>query len=328
LAAFQIYTAQNTEKYDAYMKKLKYQIGLLFVFFSMFGAVVLLIRITRIDPENIITPIAETLESMNIPFMSTKQPIQSSLDQVIQTSIGTSHENFGVVIINLINNGTYTLNEHQLFQTASLYKLWIMATAYDQIKNGQLHENDILQQEIPILNEKFNISTENAELTEGNITLSVHEALGQMITISDNYAALLLSEKVRLSNVAKFLTAHGFLESKVGTDGSVPTTTPSDIAKFFTLLYKGNLVNKEYDEKMLDFLKKQQLNNKIPKNIPKSILIAHKTGELGSFTHDAGIVYTPDTDYVIVVLSESDNPLKAEQKIADISEAVYHYFIK
>jgi beta-lactamase class A len=201
-----------------------------------------------------------------------------------------------------------------------------MATAYDQIKNGLLRETDILQQEIPILNEKFNISTENAELKEGKITLSVSDALSQMITISDNYAALLLSEKVRLSNVAKFLTSNGFTESKVGTDGSIPTTTPSDIAKFFTLLYQGTLIDKEYDEKMLDLLKGQQLNHKIPKNLPKDILVAHKTGELGYFTHDAGIVYAPKNDYVIVVLSETKKPLVAEQKIADISEAVYRYF--
>jgi len=309
------------------MKNIRYQVGLVFLLLTIFCASVLLIRIINADPAVLVVPISETLTSINIPFIY-PNPKNNSLDQAVQSILNGSQEEYGIVVHNLKNNKNYALNEHQIFQSGSLYKLWVMATVYDQIKKGLLRETDIMEQEIPILNEKFNISTENAELTEGNITLSVSDALSQMITISDNYAALLLSEKVRLSNVAKFLTSNGFTESKVGTDGSMPTTTPSDIAKFFTSLYQGTLIDKEYDGKMLDLLKGQQLNNKIPKKLPDDITIAHKTGELGYFTHDAGIVYAPDNDYIIAVLSETDNPLTTEQNVADISEAVYRYFTK
>jgi len=309
------------------MKNIRYQVGLVFLFLTIFCASALLIRIIKADPAALVVPISETLASINIPFIH-PIPKNTSLDEPVQAILNDSQENYGIVIHNLKNNQNYALNEHKVFQSGSLYKLWVMATAYDQIKKGLLHETDIMEQEIPILNEKFQISTENAELKEGDITLSVSDALSQMITISDNYAALLLSEKVRLSNVATFLTSHGFTESKVGTDGSIPTTTPSDIAKFFTLLYQGTLIDKEYDGKMLDLLKEQQLNHKIPKNLPDNVTIAHKTGEFNSFTHDGGIIYTPKGDYIIVILSVSQNPLEAEQKIADVSEAVYRYFTK
>jgi len=308
------------------MKNIRYQVGLVFLLLTIFCASTLLIRILNVDPTALVVPISETLASVNIPFIHPNKPKNNSIDQTVQTILNGSQKDYGIMVKNLKNNENYTLNEHQIFQSGSLYKLWVMATAYDQIKKGLLCETDMLQQEIPILNEKFNISTENAELTEGNIIFSVSDALFQMITVSDNYAALLLSEKVRLSNVATFLSSHGFAESKVGTDGSMPTTTASDMVKFFTLLYQGTLINKEYDEKMLDLLKKQQLNHKIPKNLPQDIIIAHKTGELGYFTHDAGIVYSPKIDYIIAVLSETDDPLTAEQNIADISEAVYRYF--
>jgi len=310
------------------MNNLKYRVGLLFVFLTLFCASILLIRIINTDPKTLVVPISETFASVSIPFIHTKQPMNNSLDQTIQATLNGSQENYGIVVHNLINNENYALNEHQVFQSGSLYKLWVMATAYDQIINGVLRENDIMKQEIPILNEKFKIATEDAERKEGDITLSVADALYQMITVSDNYAALLLSEKVRLSNVVKFLNSNGFSESKVGTDGSIPTTTASDMALFFEQLYKGTLINKEYDEKMLDLLKQQKLNEKIPKKLPEDVSVAHKTGEFNSFTHDAGIVYTPKGDYIIVILSESQSPLEAEQKIADISEAVYRYFTK
>ena len=79
---------------------------------------------------------------------------------------------------------------------------------------------------------------------------------------------------------------------------------------------------------MLDLLKSQKLNNKLPKYLPQEIDVAHKTGEIDSLTHDAGIVYAPTSDYIIVILSKSDYPPGAEERIADISRAVYEYFVR
>jgi len=230
---------------------------------------------------------------------------------------------YGIVIRNLNTKEEYYLNEHREFDTASLYKLWVMATAFTQIQSGQLKENSILSQNIQVLNNKFNIGSESTELTEGTITVSVKEALNKMITISDNYAALLLSEKVRLSNVSDFLKKNGLIESRLGEP---PKTTPYDIALFLEKLYKNELANEDNTQKMIELLSRQTLNNKLPKYLPSNLSIAHKTGELGYFTHDAGIVFTNKDEYLIVVLSESDNPSGAEERIAEISKAVYDYF--
>jgi len=307
------------------MNRTNYQIGIFLVVLSIFFASLLLFRILHINPQSIVSPTAETLPLANIPFFqsnSEKKSLQDIIDPVLKNTKGT----YGIIIRNLKTYETYALNDHRVFQSGSLYKLWVMGAVYEQIKNGQLHGSDILQQEIPLLNEKFRIASEDAELAEGVIRLSVDDAMEQMITVSDNYAALLLSEKVRLSRVQQFLSVKGFGESKVGTDGNMPTTTPSDISKFFTMIYEGKLLNKEYDIKMLDLLKQQKLNNKIPKKLPKGTVIAHKTGELGLFTHDAGIVYMKNGDYIIVIFSESQTPQEEEQTIADLSEAVYRYF--
>jgi beta-lactamase class A len=213
-----------------------------------------------------------------------------------------------------------------------------MVVAFEQIKNGKLHENDILSQDKDALYKKFNLASASAETTaptktpeeieKNKITLSVNEALEKMIIISDNNAALLLSERVRLLNVASFLDMNGFLESKLGLKDNYPTTTPYDIALFFKKLYRGELANKEYTDKMLVLLKRQRLNGKLPKYLPDELVIAHKTGELDEFTHDAGIVYAPTGDYIIALLSESDNRLQAEERISNVSKAVYEYFVK
>ena len=228
-----------------------------------------------------------------------------------------------VVVKDLTSGESYAYNEHQKYQAASLYKLWVMAVAYNQIEDGKLKDNDVLASDVATINSKFNIGTESAELKEGSVSFPVNQALQQMVTISHNYAALLLAQKVKLSNITTFLKEHNYTESKIGQP---PQTTASDIATFMEDLYKGKLANASSTTTMIDLLKKQKLNNKLPKNLPTNTVVAHKTGELGGVTHDAGIVYTDKGAYVIVVMSESTLPSAAEDRIASISKGVYDYF--
>jgi beta-lactamase class A len=64
-----------------------------------------------------------------------------------------------------------------------------MTETYKQIEAGTISPDDVLSSSIPELNRIFDIDPENAELTEGDISLTVSQALNQMITISHNYAA-------------------------------------------------------------------------------------------------------------------------------------------
>lgn len=249
-----------------------------------------------------------------------------SLKAVVEGELKSVNTTYGIVIKNLKTEESYYLNEHRAFETGSLYKLWVMATLYKKIDEGSIKKEDILEEEVSILNEKFKIATESAEKTEGKIKMSVRDALEQMISVSDNYSALLLTAKIRLANIAAFLKNNGFDESKVGIKGEAPVTTASDIVLFYEKLYKGQLVNRQNTEEMLDLLKRQKLNNKLPKYLPKDTVIAHKTGELDLFTHDAGIVYVSNGDYIIVVLAESKDRFVTEENIAKLSKAIFDYF--
>ncbi|MCL5432616.1 MAG: class A beta-lactamase-related serine hydrolase [Patescibacteria group bacterium] len=252
--------------------------------------------------------------------------ISKPLEQVVKNALIDTRGSYGIVIKNLKTGEYYALQENIKYDTSSLYKLWVMAVVYGQMKEGKLKDSDILSQNIDVLNKKFNISSESAELKEGNITLSIHDALEQMITISDNYAALLLTEKVGQLSLATFLKDNGFTQSAVSSNGSSPTTTPRDISLFFEKLYKNQLVDTNYSQRMLLLLKRQKLNNKIPKYLPDNTIVAHKTGELDSFTHDAGIIYGNRNDYIVVVLSKSENTDLATGRIALVSESIYRYF--
>lgn len=259
----------------------------------------------------------------------------SRLGEVVKGALIGTKGSYGIVILNMKTGDSYFQNETNSYEAASLYKLWVMATVFEQIKNGQLREGDVLSGDLDVLRKKFSVDSPPEEITdedkkeEGNIiSFTVRDALMQMITISDNNAALLLSEKVSLENISKFLGKQAFFNSRLGTGNKQPSTTPIEIALFLKRLYEGKIVDAPSSKKMLDLLRWQKLNTKIPKYLPENLFIAHKTGELDEFNHDAGIVFAPRGDYIIVVMTKSDIASRylAEERIAVLSSEVYKYF--
>ncbi len=269
--------------------------------------------------------IVKYVDSPDTFILKTLLNPSSGLEETVKKALLGSQGTYGVAIKDLKTGRSYYLNEKKEFEAASLYKIWVLAEVENQIQKGKIREDEILKQEVTVLNEKFNISSESAELTEGEVSLSVKSAMQQMIVISHNYAGLLLAEKVRLSNISSFIKENGFVQTSLGKP---PKTTAHDVALYFEKLYKGELVNKVRSEEMLALFKKQQLNDKLPKYLPIETVVAHKTGELGYYSHDGGIVFGTKSDYIIVILSKSNYPPGAVERIAAISKAVYDYFEK
>ncbi len=273
---------------------------------------------------HLISPLAASTSIQQIVSTHNSQiPDGENLKNIITQRIGENDKDYGIFIKNLTTGEEYFQNEHEKFEAASLYKLWVMATVFEEINKGNLDENSILSANLKDLYEKFDVATESADFKDEEISFSVSEAVRRMITISDNNSALLLSGKLGLSKVRSFLTRYNFQDSSMK---QVPLTSSQDIGNFFDKLYKGEIIDEVYSSKMIELLKNQTINRKIPKYLPSEITIAHKTGELYPITHDAGIVYSPQNTFIIVILSKDPDYKEAEENIAKLSEAVYTYF--
>jgi len=261
----------------------------------------------------------------DVYFQPEKSEVKSALAEVVNKSLDGAKGKYAIVIDNFTTGETYNFRENEVLPSASLYKLWVMASTFGKISRGELERSDILSENVADINSRLGISSDAAELTEGQLVLTVGQAIEQMIEISHNYSAYLLTNKVPYSQVNADLANFGLKNSQIG---STPTTTASDIAKFLIMLHRGQIVNPSYSREMVEILSKQQRNEGIPKYLPTGLEIAHKTGEIDYYKHNAGLVSGPGLDYVIVVLSESDSPYGAEERIAVLSKDVYEYFAK
>jgi beta-lactamase class A len=76
---------------------------------------------------------------------------------------------------------------------------------------------------------------------------------------------------------------------------------------------------------MLDILHQQEFRNGIPGRLPREVRVAHKTGDISTVAHDAGIVYPRERrPYIVAILTEWDPDVRSRSAtIASISQEVY-----
>ena len=119
-------------------------------------------------------------------------------------------------------------------------------------------------------------------------------------------------------------------------------TTAKDMGALMTMLYycaefnggaliaayEGDITQAEC-QAILDVLDQNFIGSLIEEGVPPDTRVAHKHGWISDTHGDAGIVYTPNGDYVIVQYMYQSNWLEwAESSplMADISRATYNYF--
>jgi beta-lactamase class A len=103
------------------------------------------------------------------------------------------------------------------------------------------------------------------------------------------------------------------------------------MTRLLALIYHGRAASRTGCDEMLRILLKQTLNDRLPRFLPPGTRMAHKTGTLGGFRNDAGIIYVDEQQHVAVtVFAQWDNqavkgdPAAERQRTYDIDSAFGH----
>jgi len=161
--------------------------------------------------------------------------------------------------------------------------------------------------------------------------LSYRALVEASITVSSNLATNILIEQLRPRNVqatADVMGASGMQilrgveDQKAFDAGKNNMTDAAALLTLFEAIGQGRAVSAKASAEMLEILKRQQFNNRIPAGLPPGTVVAHKTGNVTGINHDAGIVYA-SRPYVLVVLTRGIPDLATSSKlIADITSVI------
>jgi beta-lactamase class A len=91
------------------------------------------------------------------------------------------------------------------------------------------------------------------------------------------------------------------------------------------LIADGKAYSQEACDEMLEILLAQQFRSGIPAGLPKAARVAHKTGNISTVHHDAGIVYLDGRKpYVLVILTQFAAEQGRGTAVADLSRDIFN----
>lgn len=176
---------------------------------------------------------------------------------------------------------------------------------------------------------------------------AVHNAIGKMmrvdelayhmITTSSNLATNLLLGVIgpdSVNRTLKELDVDDGIELKRGVEdelaydkGISNMVTADGLLRILVLLSEGKAFSPALSRRMMDILHGQEFNQGIPARLPKGARVAHKTGEISTVAHDAGVIYLPKRKpYGLVILTEwAPEGTGRSRTIATISHTIYEF---
>ena len=251
--------------------------------------------------------------------------------------------------------------------TASVFKIYLLTEVYRQAEAGLISLSD----RIEVAPETMSPGSGILSRFHHSVSLSVHDHAVLMMVLSDNTATdrlfALVGRDSILENVIRPL---GLQKTKVDFDCTQliwsfyhdPKTgerissynnpwfrseteqsdcsSPRDMVTILRALHDATLLSREASDQVLALMDPIPQKARLAKYLPKGVRVARKTGTLTNcLCNDAGVVYTPKGDYVIVTFYNGNVGTKeewqkdgtvreAEELLSRVSKAVYDIYME
>ncbi len=262
------------------------------------------------------------------------------LEDKVRAIIAASGAEIAVAMQTVDGRTGLSIDPDRPFHAASTMKVPVLIELFRQARAGTLS----LDEQLPVRNEFHSIVDGSVyALSVGEDSdREVYEASGKtmtlrrlcelMITVSSNFAANLLIERLGVENIRATVTRlgangmqvlRGVEDDKAFEKGLNNTTTARGLLVLFERLAHGTAVDAKADAEMVSILKRQQFNTAIPAGLPPGTAVAHKTGSINRIHHDAGIVFGPRPYVLVLLVRGIDDRKKSDAIMADLSRVIY-----
>jgi len=284
------------------------------------------------------SPLHAQQATSTAPAMRTDPVLAATLDSLARGFGGT----VGVYVRHLPTGAGAAINADSVFPTASLIKVPILLTLYEQVERGVLD----LDARVPYpdtLNYRYVEATDVVGYMAAGDTLPLSELAFLMLTVSDNVASLWIQATVGGGvAVNEWLAAHGFEHTRVNsrTPGREAArsaygwgqTTPREMAEALVMIREGRAVSPRASAGMYRLLTKTYWDDFGVSQIPPTVQAATKQGFVDRSRSEVLLVNAPGGDYVLSIITKNqvDESYEADNEghrlIRAVSRAVYQHF--
>jgi beta-lactamase class A len=250
----------------------------------------------------------------------------------------------GVAFQDMASGERFSLEGGHLFHAASTFKAAVLLALLREAMLGRLKLQDQLQVRNRFLGLADGAPFRVERDRDGDA--KVHRALGRslslrelahaMITRSSNLATNLLLDFLTPARVQETMSAAGIeglvirrgVEDIVAHERGINNEASAEgLVALFLAFGRDDLLSPELQADGMQILLEQEFQNMIPARLPRGVKVAHKTGEISTHAHDAGLVIADgQPPYAVAILTESEPGSDRRQgAVAEISEMVYRH---
>ena len=234
----------------------------------------------------------------------------------------------------------WAYNADALFHAASTIKLAVLVAVYGQVSREEL----TVDAPVHVRNRFTSIVDGNpfmldlvgadAEVARHlGRTMAVGDLAYEMITRSSNLATNLLIDVVGVPAIQRSLDElkidgivmlRGVGDTAAFEAGQNNLVTANGVLRLLRAISDGRAYSPEVCGQMLEILLDQRHKTGIPAGLPGEAQVAHKTGNISTVHHDAGIVYVGDRrPYFLVILTQFPEEVGRGRAVAAVAKDVF-----
>lgn len=294
------------------------------------------VNVFRRKPANAITRVRQSGFTYIKPLLRCETPSTveikalKDLSDELKTYVTQSEqqnvaEDISVYFSDTISGSWFAINGEKTYTPASLLKVPIMMMYFKEAASNSA----ILSQTAIYGGGDGNLMSHYKPSIplEINRAYSADDLIVKMITESDNNAKDMLLANFKQGNLAQVLEELSlpltFFEEQEDT------YDVGTYAAYFRTLYSATYLNRYYSERALAILSQSKFSKGLVAGVPQDVSVAHKFGERTQDgttrrqLHDCGVIYYPDSPYILCVMTRGNSFDKLEQVIATISAKSY-----
>ena len=220
---------------------------------------------------------------------------------------------WGLYIVDLESGDSWGVNQNEVFTAASLIKLPVMITFFQEAEKGNIGLDD----EYTLVNSDKVQGAGSLYSKAAGTKVSYRELINYMGKQSDNTAFKASRRILSDEKIKETIDEMGMIDTSLEEN----KTTPEDIGRLFNKLWNNELISFRHEEEMLEYLTKTNYESWLAGGVG-DVRVAHKYGREVHVVNDAGIIYST-APYILVILSEGVVEKEADIAFPEIVKKIH-----
>lgn len=267
--------------------------------------------------------------------------LETRLQQLEKRSQARS---LSVCMLDLATGDAFAYKADRWYHAASTIKLAVLLGLFAAVHQGRY----VLEARLHVRNRfrsafdgsAFRVQSErdadSAVQSAVGRTMRLAELARNMIIRSSNLATNLLLDLLGIEFLQRTLDDLGLqgidlirgVEDELAFENGINNrVTAEGLVQLLRVIAEERAFSTELSRRMIDILHEQEFRSGIPAGLPSGARVAHKTGEISTIAHDAGVVYLKKRPpYIVAILTEWEPGITGRSAtIAAASYMIYEH---